>query len=136
MRPLRIFSALVIVALRQSQEQGLTNWGRREPQTSNTTQAIERAVCDGRRSVQVSAKSRSLASLRKQEAGCPTADFRSQHGLSETIFYKWKSEYGGLNLLDAKRLKALKDENAKRKKLLAETMLDNAILKDINNRKR
>jgi putative transposase len=72
-----------------------------------------------------------LASLRKQEAGCPTVDFRSERGVSKTILYQW--EYGGLNLLDAKRMKALKNENPKLKKLLAETMLDNAILKDINN---
>ena len=48
---------------------------------------------------------------------------------------KWKAKFGGLDVSDAKRLKALEDENAKLKKLLAETMLDNAILKDINSRK-
>ena len=56
-------------------------------------------------------------------------------GSASATFYKWKSKFGGLDVSDAKRLKALEDENAKLKKLLAETMLDNAILKDINSRK-
>ena len=58
-----------------------------------------------------------------------------KHGIIERTFYKWKAKFGGLDVSDAKRLKALEDENAKLKKLLAETMLDNAILKDINSRK-
>ena len=56
-------------------------------------------------------------------------------GSRAATFYKWKAKFGGLDVSDAKRLKALEDENAKLKKLLAETMLDNAILKDINSRK-
>ena len=58
-----------------------------------------------------------------------------KHGVSSATFYKWKAKFGGLDVSDAKRLKALEEENAKLKKLLAETMLDNAILKDINSRK-
>ncbi len=50
-------------------------------------------------------------------------------------FYKWKAKFGGMEVSDAKRLKALEDENAKLKKLLAEAMLDNAILKDVTSRK-
>jgi len=73
--------------------------------------------------------------LREHEAGIPTADICRKYGISSATFYKWKAKYGGLSISDAKRLKALEDENAKLKKLLAETMLDNAILKDINNRK-
>ena len=73
--------------------------------------------------------------LREHEAGAATADVCRKHGVSSGTFYKWKAKYGGLDVSDAKRLKALEDENAKLKKLLAETMLDNAILKDINNRK-
>jgi putative transposase len=73
--------------------------------------------------------------LREQEAGNPTADVCRKHGISSGTFYKWKAKFGGLGMPDAKRLKALEDENAKLKKLLAETMLDNAILKDINSRK-
>ena len=76
-----------------------------------------------------------IAILREQEAGSPTADVCRKHGVSSATFYTWKSKFGGLEVSDAKRLKALEDENAKLKKLLAETMLDNAILKDINSRK-
>lgn len=76
-----------------------------------------------------------IAILREQEAGQPTADVCRRHGISQPTFYKWKSKFGGMDVSDAKRLKALEDENAKLKKLLAETMLDNAILKDVNSRK-
>jgi len=73
--------------------------------------------------------------LREQEAGSPTADVCRKHGISGATFYKWKAKFGGLDVSDARRLKALEDENSKLKKLLAETMLDIAILKDINSRK-
>ena len=76
-----------------------------------------------------------IAILREQEAGRATADVCRKHGVSGATFYKWKSKFGGMNVSDAKRLKSLEDENGKLKKLLAETMLDNAILKDINSRK-
>lgn len=66
------------------------------------------------------------------EAGQRTADVCRRHGISEGTFYKWKAKYGGLEVSDARRLKALEDENAKLKKLLAEAMLDNAVLKDLN----
>jgi putative transposase len=58
-----------------------------------------------------------------------------KHGISSATFYKWKAKYGGMDVSDARRLKALEDENGKLKKLLAETMLDNAILKDIAAKK-
>ena len=67
--------------------------------------------------------------------GAATADVCRNHGISSATFYKWKAKFGGLDVSDAKRLKALENENAKLKKLLAETMLDVAILKDINSRK-
>jgi putative transposase len=73
--------------------------------------------------------------LREQEAGASTADLCRRHGISQATFYKWKSKYGGLEVSEARRLKALEDENAKLKKLLAEAMLDNAMLKDINSKK-
>jgi putative transposase len=73
--------------------------------------------------------------LREQEAGRPTAEVCRKHGVSGATFYKWKSKFGGMDVSDAKRLKSLEDENAKLKKLLAETMLDNAILKDVTSRK-
>ena len=73
--------------------------------------------------------------LREQEAGAKTADLCRKHGISSATFYKWKAKHGGLEVSDAKRLKALEDENAKLKKLLAEAMLDNAMLKDITAKK-
>ena len=73
--------------------------------------------------------------LREQEAGTKTTDVCRKHGISSATFYKWKAKYGGLDVSDAKRLKSLEDENAKLKKLLAEAMLDNAMLKDIASKK-
>ena len=70
--------------------------------------------------------------LKEQEAGQRTADVCRRHGISEATFYKYKSKYGGLQVSDAKRLRALEAENAQLKKLLAESMLDNAVLKDVN----
>ena len=67
--------------------------------------------------------------LREQEAGAQTADVCRRHGISSATFYKWKAKYGGLDVSEARRLKALSDENAKLKKLL-----DNAMLKDLNSR--
>ena len=76
-----------------------------------------------------------IAILREQEAGATTADTCRKHGISGATFYKWKAKYGGLEVSDARRLKALEDENGKLKKLLAEAMLDNAMLKDIATKK-
>ena len=73
--------------------------------------------------------------LREQESGVKTADVCRKHGISEATFYKYKAKFGGMNVSDAWRLKALADENAKLKKLLAEQMLDNAILKDVAAKK-
>jgi putative transposase len=64
-----------------------------------------------------------------------TADVCREHGISSATFYKWKAKFGGLEVSDAQRLKVLEDENAKLKKLLAEQMLDNAMLKDVASRK-
>ncbi len=76
-----------------------------------------------------------IAILREQEAGGKTAEVCRKHGISGATFYKWKSKYGGLEVSDARRLKSLETENAKLKKLLAEAMLDNAMLKDLNSKK-
>jgi putative transposase len=73
--------------------------------------------------------------LREQEAGSKTSDVCRKHGISDATFYKWKAKYGGLDVSDAKRLKALEDENARLKRLLADAMLDNAVLKDIASKK-
>lgn len=69
--------------------------------------------------------------LKEQEAGAKTADVCRKHGISTATFYKFKAKYGGMEVSDARRLKALEDENNRLKKLLAEQMLDNAILKDV-----
>lgn len=76
-----------------------------------------------------------IAILREQEAGAKTADVCRRHGVSGATFYKWKAKYGGLDVSEARRLKALEDENRRLKKLLAEAMLDNAMLKDIAAKK-
>jgi putative transposase len=73
--------------------------------------------------------------LKEQEAGMKTADICRKHGISEATFYKYKGKYGGLEVSDARRLKALAEENAKFKRLLAEQMLDNAVLKDVASKK-
>jgi putative transposase len=69
--------------------------------------------------------------LREQEAGAATAEVCRRHGISEQTFYRWKAKYGGMAPSDAARLKSLEDENRRLKKLLAESMLDVAALKDL-----
>ena len=73
--------------------------------------------------------------LREQEAGMAVAEVCRKHGISQPTLYAWKAKFGGMSVSDAKRLKQLEEENAKLKKLLAEAMLDNAVLKDISWRK-
>jgi len=73
--------------------------------------------------------------LKEQEAGERTADVCRRHGISQATFYKYKSKYGGLEVSDARKLRALEDENNKLKRLLAEQMLDNAMLRDVNSKK-
>ena len=73
--------------------------------------------------------------LKEQEAGTPAAELCRKHGISQATFYNWKAKFGGLEVSEAKRLKVLEDENGKLKKLLAEAMLDNAVLKDLVQRK-
>ena len=76
-----------------------------------------------------------IAMIKEQEGGVPTAEVCRKHGISTASFYKCKSKFGGLDVSDARKLKSLEDENAKLKKLLAEQMLDNAMLKDVASRK-
>ena len=76
-----------------------------------------------------------IAILKEQEAGMPTADVCRKHGISSATFYKYKSKCGGLEVSDARRLRTLEQENARLKKLLADQMLDNAMLKEINAKK-
>ncbi|MBW4332389.1 IS3 family transposase [Stakelama sp. CBK3Z-3] len=76
-----------------------------------------------------------IAVLKEQEAGMPTADVCRRHGISSATFYKWKSKYGGLEVSEARRLRQLEQENERLKKLLADSMLDNAMLKEISAQK-
>lgn len=69
--------------------------------------------------------------LKEQESGMATAEVCRRHGISPATFCRWKSKFGGMDVSEAKRLRALEDENVKLKRLLAEAMLDNAMLKDI-----
>ena len=69
--------------------------------------------------------------LKQAEAGIKVADLCRQNGISDATFYKWRSKYGALELSEAKRLRSLEQENARLKKLVAELMLDNTMLKDV-----
>ena len=72
-----------------------------------------------------------IAMIKEQEAGIPTAQVCRKYGLSQGTFYKFKSKYGGMDVSDAAKLRAVTDENAKLKRLLADAMLDNVVLKDL-----
>ncbi|NYD80422.1 putative transposase [Ochrobactrum intermedium] len=74
---------------------------------------------------------RIIAVLKEQEAGMKVADLCRKYGISDATFYNWKAKYGGMEVSEAKRLKALEEENAKLKKLLAEQMLDAAALREL-----
>jgi putative transposase len=76
-----------------------------------------------------------IAVLREHEAGAKTVDLARKHGISEATLYNWKAKYGDMDVSDAKRLRSLEDENRKLKKLLAESMLDQAALKELLTKK-
>ena len=69
--------------------------------------------------------------LKEHQAGAAAADLCRKHGISDATFYKWRSKYGGMEVSDAKRLRGLEEENAKLKKLLAESMLDVSTLREM-----
>jgi putative transposase len=73
--------------------------------------------------------------LKEQDGGFPVKEIIRRHGISEQTFYRWESKFGGMEVSDARRLRELEAENGKLKRLLAETMLDNAALKDVVSRK-
>ncbi|ASJ24277.1 transposase [Laribacter hongkongensis] len=73
--------------------------------------------------------------LREAEAGMPVAELCRKHAFSEASHYLWRSKFGGMNVSEAKRFKELKTESARRKKLLAETMLENEIAKEVLRKK-
>ncbi len=76
-----------------------------------------------------------IAVLKEAEAGAKVADLSRKHGISEATFYNWKAKFSGMTVSEAQRLKELESENARLKRLLADTMLDNAALKDVVSRK-
>ena len=69
--------------------------------------------------------------IKRAEAGEPVASICREAGISSATFYKWRSRYGGMEISDARKLKALEDENRRLKKLLAESMLDASTLKEM-----
>lgn len=76
-------------------------------------------------------ESQIIGMIKEQEAGLPTSELCRKHGLSPATFYKLKAKYGGMDVSDANRLKQLEAENAKLKRLVADVMLDNVVLKDL-----
>ena len=73
--------------------------------------------------------------LKEAEAGAKTGELARRHGVSEATIYNWKAKYGGLEVSEARRLRTLEEENSRLKKLLAEAMLDNVVLKDLASKK-
>ena len=73
--------------------------------------------------------------LKEADTGMKVAELCRKYGISDATYYNWKAKFGGMTVSDAQRLKALETENAKLKRLLAESMLDNAALKDVVGRK-
>ena len=69
--------------------------------------------------------------LREHEAGVKTSELCRKHGISDATFYNWKAKFGGMTVSETVRLRTLEDENRRLKKLLAESVLDNAVLKDL-----
>jgi len=72
--------------------------------------------------------------LKEAVAGMPVQELIRKHGVTEQTYYRWKRKFGGMEVSDAKRLKHLEDENRRLKKMVAELLLDNTILKDINSK--
>lgn len=76
-----------------------------------------------------------ISFLREADAGLPVKELCRQHGFSESSYYLWRSKFGGMSVPDAKRLKELETENTRLKKLLAEQMLENEVIKDVLRKK-
>jgi putative transposase len=72
--------------------------------------------------------------LKERESGVGLAELLRKHGISEQTYYRWKSKYGGMEVSEAKRLKGLEEENRRLKQMVAELMLDNKVLRDINSK--
>ena len=78
---------------------------------------------------------RIIGILKEHESGVPVAELCRKHGVNDASIYKWKAKYGGMDVSEARRLKALEEENAKLKRMLADAMLDNVALKDLLGKK-
>lgn len=76
-----------------------------------------------------------IKALKQHESGLKASDICREYGIAEQTFYRWKSKYGGMDVDEAKRLKTLEEENSRLKKLLADTMLENAAIKDALSKK-
>lgn len=73
--------------------------------------------------------------LKQAESGVPAKELCRQHAIAQATFYKWKAKFGGMEVSDAKKLKALEMENSRLKRLVADLTLDNQVLKDVNSKK-
>lgn len=73
--------------------------------------------------------------LKQHEAGMATKEVIRQAGITEQTFYRWKNKYGGMEVSDAKKMRSLEDENRRLKAMVADLMLDNTILRDVNSKK-
>lgn len=69
--------------------------------------------------------------LKEHHAGLSASDLRRKHGISDATFYKWRAKFGGMDVSDARKLKSLEEENGKLKRLLVESVMDNATLKEM-----
>lgn len=76
-----------------------------------------------------------ISILKEQEAGVAVSDITRKHGISSQTFYRWKSKYGGMEVSEARRLKALEDENQRLKRLVADLTLDKTALQDVLGKK-
>ena len=76
-----------------------------------------------------------IAVLAEHEAGLKTKELCRKHGISDATFYNWKAKFGGMDVSDAKKLRGLEIENSRLKRMIADLMLDNQILKDVNSKK-
>ncbi len=79
----------------------------------------------------VDTQDRIIGILKEHQAGATAADLCCRHGISDATFYTWRSKYGGMEVSEARRLKALEEENAKLKRLLAKSVMDASTLKDL-----
>lgn len=76
-----------------------------------------------------------ISILKEQESGTPPTEIIRNHGISPNTFYRWKSKYSGLEVSEIKRMRSLEEENRKLKTMVADLMLDNKMLKDVNSKK-